>query len=279
MTSARAVALCILVLAAFASSARAEPAPQADRPIQVMILGVYHFGNPGRDLHNTVAEDVTTPRRQAELAEVARRLERFHPTRVAVEAVVESDDLTHAAYHSFKPAELLKSRNETVQIGYRVAHDLGLAEVYGIDENGDFPYDKVQAFAERVGGARAARLAAANKQVDAEVKEFTAAQRTETIGALLARNNEPARIRAMHGFYYDTLELGDARSQPGAELNAAWYLRNAKIFAKLLQIAKPGDRVIVIFGAGHAYWLRHFAESTRGVQLVEPNSYLTGAKP
>src|SRR4051812_37581346 len=65
MTWARLVALCVLVPAAFADSARAEPTPQGERPIQVMILGVYHFGNPGRDLHNVQAEDVTTPRRQA----------------------------------------------------------------------------------------------------------------------------------------------------------------------------------------------------------------------
>lgn len=244
-----------------------------------MILGVYHFGNPGRDLHNVKAEDVTTQRRQAELADVARRLERFQPTRIAVEAVVDADDLAYPAYRAFKPADLLKVRNEIVQIGCRVAHDMGLADVYGIDEDGDFPYGKVQAYADRVGGARAARLAAANKRIEAEIKELTAAQRTETIGALLARYNDPAAIRASQDFCYGTLELGDAKTQPGAELNAAWYLRNAKIFTKLLQIANPGDRVIVVFGAGHAYWLRHFVQSTPGLQLVEPNAYLTGAKP
>jgi hypothetical protein len=62
-----------------------------------------------------------------------------------------------------------------------------------------------------------------------------------------------------------------------AELNAAWYLRNARIFAKLVQISRPGDRVIVVFGAGHAYWLRHFVETTPGFQLVESNRYLVGA--
>jgi Family of unknown function (DUF5694) len=55
------------------------------------------------------------------------------------------------------------------------------------------------------------------------------------------------------------LALGNQKKQPGADLNAAWYHRNAKIFAKLTQIARPGDRVLVVFGSGHAFWLRHFA--------------------
>jgi hypothetical protein len=29
------------------------------------------------------------------------------------------------------------------------------------------------------------------------------------------------------------LAFGDQKEQPGADLNAAWYLRNARIFAKL----------------------------------------------
>jgi glutathione S-transferase len=279
MSLLRLVASCLIVHALFAGSARGEPAPPAEPRIQVMILGAYHFGNPGRDLHNVKAEDVTTPRRQAELADVARRLEQFHPTRVAVEADSSADDLVYPAYRAFKPADLLKVRNETIQLGFRIAHDVGLADVHGIDADGDFPYDKVKAYAERVGGARAARLADANQRIEAMVKEFSAAQHTETIRTLLARYNDPALIRASQDFYYGVLALGDAKTQPGAELNAAWYLRNARIFTKLIQVAKPGDHVIVVFGAGHAYWLRHFVQTTPGFELVEPTTYLIGAKP
>jgi hypothetical protein len=45
-----------------------------------MILGVYHFSNPGHDVHNAKVDDVTTPQRQAELAELATRLAQFKPT-------------------------------------------------------------------------------------------------------------------------------------------------------------------------------------------------------
>jgi hypothetical protein len=70
------------------------------------------------------------------------------------------------------------------------------------------------------------------------------------------------------------LALGDSHTQPGADLNGYLYLRNAKIFAKLTQIAKPGDRILVTFGAGHSYWLRHLVRNTPGFALVEANDYL-----
>ena len=58
----------------------------------------------------------------------------------------------------------------------------------------------------------------------------------------------PARVLSDHqNFYYALLSLANEKEQPGAELNAAWYQRNAKIFAKLTQIAQPGDRVLVRF--------------------------------
>jgi hypothetical protein len=107
------------------------------------------------------------------------------------------------------------------------------------------------------------------------MKEMEAAQKTTPIRLMLANENEPARILADHeNFYYGLLAFGDEKEQPGAELNAAWYRRNAKIFAKLIQIARPGDRVLVTFGAGHAFWLRHFVQNTPGFELVEPNRYL-----
>lgn len=74
------------------------------------------------------------------------------------------------------------------------------------------------------------------------------------------------------------LDIGDAEQQPGAELNAMWYMRNAKIFAKLMKIAQPDDRLLVVYGAGHNYWLRHFADQVPGYRSVDPRPYLDAAK-
>src|SRR5690348_4863120 len=57
---------------------------------EVMILGTYHMSNPGKDLHNLKADDVLVDKRQRELADVAARLARFQPTKIAVEADVEN---------------------------------------------------------------------------------------------------------------------------------------------------------------------------------------------
>lgn len=73
------------------------------------------------------------------------------------------------------------------------------------------------------------------------------------------------------------LGIGDTESQPGAELNAYWYMRNAKIFGKLMKVVDPGDRVLVIFGTSHAYWLRHFAREAEGFEEVDPRPYLLRA--
>lgn len=42
-------------------------------------------------------------------------------------------------------------------------------------------------------------------------------------------------------------------------------------------MAKPGERILVLFGAGHSYWLRHFASSTPGFTSVDPMPYLETA--
>ena len=54
--------LPVAALAGFAVPAHS----QAADPIEVMVLGTYHMGNPGRDLVNVRADDVTAPKRQAE---------------------------------------------------------------------------------------------------------------------------------------------------------------------------------------------------------------------
>lgn len=251
-------------------------------PVQVMIVGTFHFDNPGQDLNNASIDPVTTPAKQGELAAIAEGLRRFRPTAVAVERDArDTATLLDHRYPEFTPEMLLTNADERVQIGYRLAALEGLERVYAIDETGGegerdyFPFGMVAAWIEAHG--RQAEWQAMNAQVAAFTEDLTRRQRTETLGTLLAdvnRHDHP--FNGNIGFYYGLLRFGDAVDQPGAELNAAWYERNAKIFAKLMLVAHPGDRIVVVYGAGHAYWLRHLVGGMPGFVLVDPVPYLAG---
>ncbi len=271
-------ALLMTLLAATGCTALPEPqeAPARAGTVEIMVLGTYHMNNPGADIVNMEADDVLAPARQAELEALVRRLAAFQPTAIMVETESKRPDLLDAGYPSFTPDTLQTDRNETAQIAYRLAHDLGIDRVYGVDtRSGEidfFPFGNVQAFETDKGLDVTGPMIA---QVQAEAARFSDAQKTETISQLLARQNAPAQITAMHNeFYYGLLELADAETQPGAALNYGWYARNALTFSKIAASTETGDRVIVLFGSGHAYWLRHFAESTPGYSLVEPVPYL-----
>lgn len=259
----------------------AAPA-QAAAPVEVMVLGTYHFGNPGRDLNNVKVDSVLTPQRQAELAAVARSLATFRPTHVMVEVESDAPGFAVAEFARFDDAMLAAKANEIIQIGYRTARLAGLATVNGIDEQpktGEpdyFPYDKLQATAAKFG--QTAALEATNVPVAAETREFEAAQKTSTVAQLLVRMNTPGTPVTGMDSYYGLLSIGDRDDQAGADLNAAWYLRNAKIFGKLMQVAKPGDRVLVVYGAGHGFWLRHFATLTPGYRNVDVLPYLKSSE-
>jgi len=253
-----------------------SPAP-ASAPIQVMVLGTYHFGNPGQDLHNMKVDSVLTPAKQAELAEVASCLAKFNPTKIAVEALSDRSDFVTKKFEEFTPETLNRDPDERTQIAFRLARQLGHKSVYGIDEQSKtidyFPFDKVDAYAKA--HEQGAALDWIQEKVGQMMKQMETAQKTKPIRVMLADVNEPARVLSDHqNFYYALLPLANEKEQPGAELNAAWYQRNAKIFAKLTQIAQPGDRVLVVFGSGHAFWLRHFVQNTPGFHLVEPRDYL-----
>lgn len=279
VASALAVA-CFAPAAASAQSAQATTAPE---PIQVMIVGSSHFDNPGLDLNNVVVDPVTTPAKQSELAAVAEGLRRFHPTAVALERVAEDKTtLLDQVYPSFQPSMLLTNADERYQIAYRLANLEGLSRVYAIDERPEeggrdyFPFDKVQAwFTAR---HREAEFETLNAPAAAYAADLSERQKHETLGQLLAEDSSPDHpIGGNMALYYGLLKFGDGAEQPGAELNAAWYERNAKIFTKLMTVARPGDRIVVVFGAGHAYWLRHFVQNTPGFQLVEAVPYLDSA--
>ena len=54
-------------------------------------------------------------------------------------------------YQDYLDAKYTLTRNEREQLGYRLAKEMGHKQVYAIDVEGDFPFDKVQEFAKKNG--------------------------------------------------------------------------------------------------------------------------------
>lgn len=246
---------------------------QAAAPVEVLVLGSYHMGNPGRDIHNSRADDVLAPQRQRELQAVRDGLARFKPTRIAVEQDADAQpDRALPRYREYLAGQVKPSPNEIQQIGFRLAQQLGHAQVYGIDADGDFPYEPVKAYAKA--NAMEQRFAEADAEIARKVKDFELSQRDSSIGQLLRKMNEPAEIASMHAWYMQLMQYGRGAEQPGAALASAWYARNLQICARLAQVARPGDRIVVVYGAGHSHLLRRCAQEMPGWKLVEANAYL-----
>ena len=257
--------LGLVILALAVGPAAAAPSPA---PVQVMIVGDYHMSNPGRDIVNVKADDVLSPIRQAQIAAVTTALARFHPTKVAAEW--DADTVTER-WPKYLSGTLPPSRNEVVQLGFRLAKAAG-ARMFGIDVEGDFPYEAVQTFAAAHG--LTPLLDQQQALVERHVGEEQAVIARDGVAAGLRWINDPARIAVDNDFYRATLRIGAGKDQPGADLLTAWYRRNFQICANLLLLSAPGDRIVVFYGSGHAFLLRQCVTETPGLRLVEPDNYL-----
>src|ERR1700733_10223559 len=80
------------------------------KPVTVIVVGTFHMANPGRDMHNVVADDMLSESRQKQIPAVAAGLERFKPTVVAVEWDPGS---TTEPYAKYRAGTLNPSRNES----------------------------------------------------------------------------------------------------------------------------------------------------------------------
>jgi Family of unknown function (DUF5694) len=244
-----AFSFCVPALAAEASRA------------EVLIVGVYHMNNPGRDIFNTEADDVLSAKRQGEMAQVVAALKKFRPTKIAVEADF-SDDRLAKRYAEYVAGKYELTRNERDQLGFRLAKELGHATVHAVDVDGEFPYPRVVKFAKATG--REKEFDALYAEVGEMAKAQSAYLASHTILETLVFMNSDAKVAQDVGFYFRQAELGEPWDWAGADLLSDWFRRNMRIYSNIAGLASADDRVLVIYGGGHLGWLRHaFASNPR----------------
>lgn len=257
--------LLAFAMAAISLIASAQTETKTVGKPEILILGTYHMGNPGRDIYNMQADDVLAPKRQQEIAQVIEVLKRFKPTKIAIESEVGSKKRTQE-YSDYLAGKFTLSRNEIDQIGYRLAKEMGHKEIYPVDVDGDFPMLRVQNWAKANG--KGDKLEALSAGWGFRVKEQDAFLKSHTVLEMLEMMNDDKRVAEDVALYFALVPYGEPWEYAGPDLLASWYQRNIRIYHNVRTLAtEPNDRILVIYGAGHLGWLQQDVQNDASVKL------------
>lgn len=242
----------------------------------ILLLGSFHFMHTERDIYASEA--------QAELNALAQKLLCFAPDAVAVEAAVHQQETMSAAYRKFGLSDLRDAQkmreetlgdikmygevfpitynNETIQIGFRVAKQMSLPDVYAIDEDSEMD------------GAVFEKPSPALRDAMEQLWEFERQEKTDTLIEYLRCLNSVEWSRRNHVAYMRANEIERDGDCLGAKAVAQWYARNLMIFSHLQRLAMRYERIFVVYGAGHLQILRDLIRADDRLRLVDAEPYL-----
>lgn len=262
--------------ALFASlSSQPQPAkPDAVAPAQIMVLGTFHWHNPGADTAQFEDTDILGPVRQQEIQGVIEDLSLFHPTKIALERRLHQNGQAEqlaAEYRSYRADEFELTSNEVHQLGFRLARNFDHEAVYPVDYGMGMNIPEVVQYMGENDPDMAAWFDHYIKDAEARINHATS---TRSMREILHWMNRPAQLDMAQEAYVRMAGIGTDDGYVGARAVAQWYERNLRIFGNLSAIAEPGDRIILIIGQGHAPVLRQFVRDHPEMELIEPNDFL-----
>jgi hypothetical protein len=274
--------LALAGLLAFAPACVRADADCAAGSVPLLILGSFHMESSDQDAVKSKPDDMTTPRRQREIEDLARRLAAFRPTAVAIESSRIST-YWNDRYAAWRKARGALGPNEIEQVGFRVADAAGLAALSPVDYpmwmDGTAAIDRhepaPQPAADAAAPAPSPLLADVESQVAADLERLS----HSTVAEYLIYLNSPGRAVLNHR--WDVLSnLAPGRGTAmyeTADYATNWYKRNLRIYTNLVDVAGPGERILLIIGAGHSHLLGQLAADDPRFCLVPVGRVLGSA--
>lgn len=240
---------------------------------KVLILGTYHFSDRGKHVIENEYLDVNS--KQQEIMDLITSIAKFRPTKIAIESRREQEEKINMAYLNY--CNNIKDNNineddEIVQVAYRLAKMLNHSKVYPLDVPVGLNVEDMFTY------AKDNNVEVYNTLM--EKIEISGTSMNETISnksvieAFRYFNSKEFYEEQHSDFYLYQTQIGAGDNYCGANVLIDWYKRNIYIFSNLLSIAKPGDRILVLYGAGHCKILRDFINSYNEFELVEALEYL-----
>lgn len=250
---------------------------------KAMILGVFHFDNPGLDSYKEKFPfDILEEKRQKELETLLAKVAHYRPTKILVESSrIEGDSLLEDRYGNFLKGSfgIDDKRNEIYQIAFKLAKKLGHEKVYASDASAGWFGVKLdwETFDEEAYLKNLGQFEKASRDYEKFYTESDSLKSVQSLTEHLLFINAPAnRLKDHQAYLTQTILSGAGDNYLGADSVGKWYRRNLRIYANVLDLTDfdHEERILLIYGAGHVWQLRQLFTDSPDFDYVEVNGYL-----
>lgn len=252
----------------------------AQEKVKVILLGTYHFNNPGSDMIKHKERSILSEESQKDLDNLVDKISAsvYKPDQIFVESYFSAKKELNTNYQSYlknqyhKFTDTIKrertkryyTEGETFQLGYRLAKKLKHEELYPIDSLIEMKFNIL--------------LKEVNSNPELK-KEFDAIKTSLSDNCLEKSNlseiflclNEKSKLDNNLGFYISFANKVMINNDYfGSNLVTDWYKRNLIMYSNIQSQLKPDTKsIFVLVGSGHAAIFRQFFEVDKNFELVD----------
>ena len=280
--------ICLFVIPMLAYSLLAqESLPEntvSPNTKEVLLIGTFHFNNPGADVAKTKSFDILNEKSQNELEDLAAKIYEYKPDQIFVEWDYEQQPVLDSLYTLYlNDSHFIKEnkdpfyqKNEIFQLAFRCARKLGMKNLVAMDyRNTEFPFDSLMTVISK------------NNQTDIQkrilgsIEKFTVdfdnmiESGSSLTDLLLYINTPELRIKSNDLHSRIPLLAGEKENFIGPYLAAEWYRRNLYMWSLIQkQTSGEDDRIMVLVGGGHAAMFESFIADDPQWTILELSSLL-----
>lgn len=245
---------------------------------EVLLVGTFHYNNPGADVAKTKSFDILNDDSQIELEHITSKIKEYNPSKIFVEWPYDEQNELDSLYNLYRENKYFINdslsdfylKNEIFQLAFRVAKANNLEKVYGIDYSTSFPFEEVM---KDIENANQTELLS---KIQNGISKFTAdfdnrIEEGASLTELTYYLNSPAMRKFSNEFHNELMLLaGNTDDFSGPLLTSEWFKRNLYMWSLTQKkVTESDEKIMVLVGASHAAMLELFIKENDNWRVNE----------
>jgi len=239
---------------------------------EITILGTFHF-NATNDYSSVQIDSVFSDKRQKELDQLINKIKAFNPTKIMVEWEPKTKKELDKNLKEYLKNDFSLPQNEIYQIGFRLAKETGINELFPIDYQMDLGDEKLVEHLNEIN--KFSKFEELISDINKIATVETDYLKSHSILDYFKKMNSTDNDNFNRNVYLDKLSsISNKSGNPLLEYVSNWYKRNIFIMGQIDVHLQKNDRILVLIGAGHKPILKDLYKNRANIEYVNIQEFL-----